>query len=569
MFESRDEAISELLIQQGLVRAAQLEELRQGLHTSGAAAGGQQACNPSVADTVLAKGWVERPAFFAAIARATGVQLLPGAVGEIDAATTGLLTAELARNYRAVPWRSDGGIVDVLAADPFDPGVAPDLAFALGHCVRIWFDDPDKTERLLERSYGLQREKAGSRAGGGVVELDPEISTADLESMAGQPPVVQFVESVLSRAVLDRASDIHFEPFAREFKVRCRVDGVLHEVPPPPTEMALPIASRIKVLAGLDIAERRLPQDGRLRFAAGQRAVDLRVSTLPTQCGESIVLRVLDQSAVGLELAKLGMPRDVMAGVREAIRRPHGIFIVTGPTGSGKTTTLYSALREINSLESKLLTVEDPVEYGIDGIMQVSVNPPAGLTFASAMRAFLRQDPDVIMVGEIRDPETAQTAIQAALTGHLVMTTLHTNDAPGAITRLLDMGVESFLLAATVEGVLAQRLMRRVCQACREPEEIPEKTVGGCGIKIEATAGGHFFRGRGCAACGQTGYRGRIGIYEWLPLTGSMRELITANAPVLAMKARAREEGMRRLRDEALRAALAGETTFEEVLRHT
>jgi type IV pilus assembly protein PilB len=338
---------------------------------------------------------------------------------------------------------------------------------------------------------------------------------------------------------------------------------------PPPKQLALPIASRIKVLANLNIAERRIPQDGRIKITIGGRPVDLRVSTLPTQFGESVVLRVLDQAAVQLDITQLGMPGDVFAGVQEIVRRPNGIFIVTGPTGSGKTTTLYSGLRVINTTDLKILTAEDPVEYEIEGIMQVPVNPLVGLTFASALRSFLRQDPDVIMVGEIRDLETAQIAIQASLTGHLVLSTLHTNDAAGAVTRLIDMGVESFLIASTLEAVLAQRLVRRVCTQCKTAYAPSAELLKQAGISREAAGDRHFCYGRGCPGCNQSGYRGRMGIYEWLHISEPVRDLITERAPTLDIRQKAIQQGMRTLRDDGLRAIFDGHTSVEEVIRYT
>ncbi len=354
----------------------------------------------------------------------------------------------------------------------------------------------------------------------------------DLAILAGQPPIVGFVNQVLAQAIRDRASDVHFEPFANELKIRYRIDGTLCEAPPAAVGRALPVISRIKVLANLNIAERRVPQDGRIRTTLDGRAVDLRVSTLPTQFGESVVLRVLDQSAVQLDLTALGLPGDILPGVQEVIRRPSGMFLVTGPTGSGKTTTLYGALNALNTPELKLLTIEDPVEYEIDGVMQVPINPMAGLTFASALRSFMRQDPDVVMVGEIRDLETAEIALQAALTGHLVLSTLHTNDAPAAITRLVDMGAEPFLLAATVEAVLAQRLVRRICSQCRQQHEPPAELLAQLDLVAPGRRGQPFYRGGGCAECAETGYRGRMGIFEWLVPTDSLRELVTERAPV-------------------------------------
>jgi type IV pilus assembly protein PilB len=359
------------------------------------------------------------------------------------------------------------------------------------------------------------------------------------------------------------------EPFASDFRIRCRIDGVLEEVPPPPRAWARAMTSRIKVLAGMDIAERRLPQDGRLCVRRAGRDVDLRVSTLPTQSGESVVLRVLDRAAVRLSLDEVGLPDSVRTEVRQRIRQPHGIFIVTGPTGSGKTTTLYSCLQEINAPDAKLLTVEDPVEYAIDGVTQVGVNVPAGLEFAAAMRAFLRQDPDVIMVGEMRDSETAATAVQAALTGHLVLSTLHTNDAPGALTRLVDMGIEPFLVAATVEGILAQRLVRRICPACRAPVAVSPKVQATPPQAGEDTGEIAWFAGRGCPDCAQTGYRGRRALFEWLPVSETLREQLMAGRSLQALRAQAVREGMRTLRQAALELARAGETTREEVLRHT
>ncbi|HZL47272.1 MAG TPA: GspE/PulE family protein [Opitutaceae bacterium] len=384
---------------------------------------------------------------------------------------------------------------------------------------------------------------------------------------SAEAPIVRLVDAVLSQAIREHASDIHFEPFEGEFRVRCRVDGTLREMAAPPPAQAPAVVSRLKVLAGLNIAERRRPQDGRIRFPLGERSVDLRISTLPTQAGESVVLRVLDQTSAPATLAELGLPGIVEQGVREIVRRPNGLLLVTGPTGSGKTTTLYGCLRLINSPELKILTAEDPVEYEIEGITQLAVNPAIGLTFASALRSFLRQDPDVLMVGEIRDLETAGIAVQAALTGHLVLSTLHTNDAAGAVTRLIDMGVEPFLLSATLEAVLAQRLVRRICPACRESVAAPADLLAELAPDSKATAGGGVFHGRGCAACRGTGYQGRLGIFEWLRMTEPVRELVLAHAPAAAIQRSAAEQGMGTLRAAGLRAILDGLTTVEEVMR--
>ena len=397
----------------------------------------------------------------------------------------------------------------------------------------------------------------------------PGASPAGAGEPAAQAEVVRLVNEVLATAIRERASDIHFEPFEHEFRVRCRVDGALRETMAPPPALARPVISRLKVLANVNLAERRVPQDGRIRMTLGGQAADFRLSTLPTQFGESVVLRVLDQAAGRLELAEIGLPEPVLAGVSAVLERPHGMFIVTGPTGSGKTTTLYSCLKRLNTTAAKLLTIEDPVEYEIEGIMQVAVNPVANLTFARALRTFLRQDPDVVMVGEIRDTETAQIGIQAALTGHLVLATLHTNDAPSAMTRLADLGVEPFLLASTVEAVLAQRLLRRVCPDCREAYEPTAALRAQVGLIPEQGSGEMFYRATGCLACRQTGYRGRLGLFEFLPLTDRLRELVAEGAPLMELRRQATEEGMVALREAGLRAARGGETTLEEILKYT
>ncbi len=472
-----------------------------------------------------------------------------------------------------MPWRKDGHGLEVLTVDPENAQLAADLSFALDREVRLVRCDPDRLAVLIRDHYGDEGPARGPDlpgSSGGPPDHPPDDpSTEELATIAGQAPIIQLVNQVLAQAIRDRASDIHFEPFESSFRIRCRIDGVLYEQAPPSKSLALPIASRLKVLANLDIAERRLPQDGRIRLNLAGRNVDLRVSTMPTQFGESVVLRVLDRSAVQLDLKQLGLPAEVLTGVRRSLRRPNGIFLVTGPTGSGKTTTLYSGLREISTPGLKVLTIEDPVEYEIDGIMQVPVNPVAGLTFASALRSLLRQDPDVIMVGEIRDVETAQIAIQAALTGHLVLSTLHTNDAPAAVTRLIDMGIEPFLLASTIEAVLAQRLVRRICPNCRVPDKPSPALRAQLELESDWPRDEAFFRGNGCPECNRTGYRGRTGIFEWLVMTEPLRELVAQRAPVAEIRQRAREQGMRSLREEARRAAVDGQSTLEEMLRHT
>ncbi|MFO7820507.1 MAG: GspE/PulE family protein, partial [Lentisphaeria bacterium] len=371
------------------------------------------------------------------------------------------------------------------------------------------------------------------------------------------------------QAIKDRASDIHFEPFANEFKIRYRIDGALYEMAPPPKHLAVPVISRIKVLSNLNIAERRKPQDGRIELRIAGKPIDLRVSTLPTQYGESVVMRVLDRSNVQLDLEKIGMDAKDLEQIRAMINQPNGILIVTGPTGSGKTTTLYSGLREINRVEEKLLTAEDPVEYNLDGIMQMGMKEEIGLTFGRALRAFLRQDPDRIMVGEIRDYDTAAMAVQASLTGHLVLSTLHTNDAPGAVTRLIDMGVEPFLISSTLIGILAQRLIRRVCADCKVEYVPDDKELDLLGLDRETVGERKFYYGKGCDTCNNTGYRGRVGIFELLPMSVVVKDMVNESLPTRKIRNQAVQEGMTLLRQSGIRKILDGISTVEEVLQYT
>lgn len=555
MFGAHDGSVGELLLAQGLVTARDLDEARAEQRLTGA----------SLAQIVVNQGWVTRSDFWHAIARHLGASALDDVPAGLSVDILALLPAELARRFQVLPWREEGGDLAVLAVDPFQPTLREDLAFALGRGIRLRVGDPNRIEALWRRTYA---------AGEVATDLPEEVASVDtanmedLAALAAQAPVVRFVNGTLAQAVRERASDLHFEPFEDEFRVRCRIDGALYELPPPPSALARAISSRLKLLANLDIAECRQPQDGRLRLGVAGRAVDLRVSTLPTQFGESVVLRVLDRSTTSLELGELGMPPEILRAVDGVIRRPNGLFAVTGPTGSGKTTTLYSCLRRLNETGAKLLTVEDPVEYEIEGVMQVPVNQASGLTFASALRAFLRHDPDIVMVGEIRDLETAQVATQAALTGHLVLATLHTNDAPGAITRLADMGVERFLLASTVEAVLAQRLVRRICPDCREACTPDPRALERLGITVESLSGGGCFRGRGCERCHGSGHRGRVGFFELLVVEDRMRELIASGAPLEVLREAAVARGMRSLRADGLRLVGAGITTPEELGRY-
>ncbi len=477
-----------------------------------------------------------------------------------------LIPAGMARLYGAFPITLDAQGLHVAFTDPLNPQLVEDLRFGLEKTIVPVVARRSQVQSLIEKHYGSGapsiEEIFGQLGKGGR-----EGTSAEAE--ANSAPIVKFVDLVMHQAIKERASDIHFEPFEREFKIRYRVDGSLYEMAPPPVHLATSIISRIKVMANMNIAERRIPQDGRIMTTVGGKPVDMRVNSLPTQHGESVVLRVLDRSSVNLDLEVLGMQPFLYDYIVETIHKPNGIFIVTGPTGAGKTTTLYACLRRINTIDCKLITAEDPVEYELDGVMQVPINDAVGLTFAKALRAFLRQDPDRIMVGEMRDLETAQIAIQASLTGHLVLSTLHTNDSAGAVTRLVDMGVEPFLLSATLEGVLAQRLLRTICKSCRSPYEPSLHILNQLNLTPEDLGGKHFHTGAGCSTCGSSGYKGRKGIYELLDVTDPLRELITSRAPSLVLRQKAIELGMVTLREDGLRSIYDGDTTIEEVLKYT
>jgi type IV pilus assembly protein PilB len=512
------------------------------------------------------------------IANHLGTEVVQLSERELTPEILSSVPADTARMYKCLPVAVYDSTVQLALSDPLNPTVVDELAYVIGKEIVPVVADPGEIERAVSRYYGdsqssvddiLKELGQDNEIAKEAAEAAASGATADLETLANETPIIRFVSLVLFQAVQDRASDIHFEPFEDEFKIRYRVDGALYEMSPPPKHLALPVISRIKVMANMDISERRLPQDGRISLQIAGRHIDLRVSTLPTQFGESVVLRVLDRAAVNLDVKTIGLPKAVFDYVLEAIQQPNGIFVVTGPTGSGKTTTLYSCLRSINSIDAKLLTVEDPVEYDIEGIMQVAVNEAVGMTFSRALRAFLRQDPDIIMLGEMRDLETSQIAIQASLTGHLVLSTLHTNDAPGAVTRLIDMGVEPFLISSTLMAVLAQRLVRTVCKKCRTPFEPTETQLSMLNLSPHDVGDKVFYYGRGCAACNDTGYKGRRGIFELLVASEPIRLLINERAPTVVIRQKAVELGMVTLREDGLRGIFDGDTTIEEVVKYT
>ena len=486
-----------------------------------------------------------------------------------------LVPAGMARLHQALPLTASGNILTVALGNPLDTQALDDLRFTLNREIVQMVAPRAQVEELIATHYGSEETsmddvlKQLGQTQVEVIEAQEELNAATVAAEANAAPIIRYVDLILDRAVHAQASDIHFEPFEKDFKIRYRVDGALYEMEPPPRHLALPITSRIKVLANLNIAERRVPQDGRIQRQIAGKTVDLRVSTLPTQFGESVVLRILDRSAVKLDLETLQMPEEIYDYILQVIEKPNGIFIVTGPTGSGKTTTLYACLNKINTIDSKLLTAEDPVEYEIDGIMQVPVNEAIGLSFAKVLRAFLRQDPDRIMIGETRDLETATIAIQASLTGHLVFTTLHTNDSTGAVSRLVDMGVEPFMISASLEGVLAQRLVRRICTHCRTPYEPDEALLSRLGLTPYDIGDKTFYFGKGCNECNHTGYKGRKGLYELLKVSDPIRSLINDKAPNVVLRQKAMELGMSTLRADGLRCIFDGVTTIEEVLKYT
>ncbi len=476
------------------------------------------------------------------------------------------------REARALPVREDEHELALAMADPTDEYTIGAFRMVTGRDVRPLVAIPSELDAALERLYGAGRTAVGQIVGD-VEQRDELAFDADvqhLKDLASEAPVIRLVSLIITNALEARASDIHIEPFENRLAVRYRIDGVLHEVESPPRRFSAAVISRIKIMANLDIAERRLPQDGRIRLRVQGKEIDLRVSTVPTMHGESLVLRILDKGGVALDFKRLGFEDDILEKFLDVLMQPHGILLVTGPTGSGKTTTLYTALERLNQPDVKILTVEDPVEYQMPGINQIQVKPQINLTFANALRSIVRQDPDVIMIGEIRDLETAEIAVQSALTGHLVLSTVHTNDASSTVNRLLDMGVEDYLLTSTVIGILAQRLVRTLCPSCKEPHTALPEIVEQMGLaRFSSEREITLYRPKGCPQCAQTGYTGRISIMEMLPITDPLRSLVMKHATASELKSEAVRGGMLTMYEDGLRKAVRGVTTFEEVLRVT
>ena len=485
-----------------------------------------------------------------------------------------LVPQTMAEIYRIMPVSLKNNVLTVAMADPQNVAALDDLRNFLGHEIRGAVSSGPEVEAAIARYYADRAESIEDVIEQMTSDEDIEKRThgydlASAEEMSDAQPIKKLLNMVMLLAIRDQASDIHFEPFEDEFKIRVKADGVLYEMVPPPRHLANAIVSRIKVMANLDIAERRLPQDGRIELNVGGSCVDLRVSVLPTLFGEAVVMRILDRTVVALDLNKIGMDAVLLAKFRQILKRPNGIVLVTGPTGSGKTTTLYSALNELNDTETKIITSEDPIEYDIEGIIQIPVNPDVGVTFANVLRAVLRHDPDKILVGEIRDYETAEIAVQSSLTGHLVFSTLHTNDAPSAITRLRDMGVPAFLITATVEAILAQRLVRRICSECRTEFAPSDELLMELQLPLDTARKYKFYYGKGCARCNNSGYKGRVGIYELMIMSDELRDAIAAEASGDDLRDIARQQGMTTLRESGLKLIFDGQTTIDEVVRET
>jgi type IV pilus assembly protein PilB len=524
-------------------------------------------------------GYIKETDLNIALAAQRGYELVNLEGVNIPSIAINAVPAQIATTNKVLPVEFDPATkkLTVVMANHENFRALDDLRSLMGYTVTAKIGDPDQIDKLIQKHYQAAAESMGEILGelntdDSLKDLKNRGESIDLDSLkeaADSNPVRKLINLVLLQAIKDKASDIHFEPFEDEFKMRYRIDGVLYEMMPPPSHIAPAISSRIKVMANLDIAERRMPQDGRIELNVNNQPIDLRVSVLPTMFGESVVMRVLDRSNVQLDLDKLGMREDDLNTIRQLIAKPNGVVVCTGPTGSGKTTTLYAALRELNDPSSKLITAEDPVEYDIDGIVQCQIKPDIELTFARILRSMLRQDPDIVLVGEIRDAETAKIAIEASLTGHLVFSTLHTNDAPSSVARLLDLGLEPFLVTAALEGIVAQRLVRRICANCKTEYEPGLEQLMELELKPEDVVGKKFWYGKGCEQCNNTGYRGRQAIYEIMLLDDDMRDMIIKHASTQVLRVEARKRGMRPLRFSGLMAIYDGVTTIEEVVRET
>jgi len=561
----RRNLLGQILKDMGLVNEGQIQEALHVQRTEGGPLG----------EILVRLDAINQDQLMVALGAQAGMEVVHLAGLTLQASVLSKIDSSTANVFRVVPVRESEGALVVAMADPMNIGVLDDLKFLLNQEVRGAVAPSEEVEAALKKYYpealsSMERvvKESETEEIAGIGKIG-QMDLADAEAMAKSPPVVKLLNYVLYQAIRDIASDIHLEPFEEEFKIRYRIDGVLYELESPPRHLAEALISRIKVMADLDIAETRIPQDGRIELVISGRPVDIRVSTLPTLFGESCVMRILDRSVVSLDLEKIGLREAELRSIRALIDRPHGIILVTGPTGCGKTTTLYSALNEANDIGIKIITTEDPVEYDLEGIIQVQINEDIDLTYAKCLRSILRQDPDKILVGEIRDDETARMAVEASLTGHVVFSTLHTNDAPSAITRMVDIGVESFLLAATLEAIIAQRLVRRICPECSTEYTPDPEVLAELSLTPREVVGRTFRYGKGCETCHHTGYRGRRAIFEILLVSERMRQMIAEQVSSDRIREVALEEGMRTLRDSGLLAIYDGVTSVEEVIRAT
>ena len=560
MLDPESQSLKDMILASGMISADQLAEVEEEY---------ERSAKP-LKELLVNYDMIMEDQLLEMIATNLGTEVVDLSHVEIEKTVIDMVPGDTARMLGVVPLSFDGTSLTVTVRNPLNYQIGDELRFMLNKDIIIVVSPEAQIDRFLEKYYpmdmgSMQDMLAEMELQDGLANLNEH----DLENAASEAPIIKFVDAVLYQAVKDKASDIHFEPFEKEFKIRYRIDGALYEMAPATKNLAIPVISRVKIMSSLNISERRKPQDGRIQLRVAGNPIDLRVSTLPTQFGESVVLRVLDRSVVNLDLDMLGINENVLQKIRDIIAMPNGIFIITGPTGSGKTTTLYSALKEINKIEDKILTAEDPVEYDLEGIVQVPINDSIGMTFAAALRAFLRQDPDIIMLGETRDLESAEMAVQASLTGHLVFTTLHTNDAAGAITRLVDMGVEPFLITSSLIGVLGQRLIRKVCNGCKTAFTPTDEDLAALGLKRSDIGDNKFYYGKGCNLCQNTGYKGRKAITELLVMDSRINDLVLQNAPTIVIRDKARELGMETMREDGIRAILNGDTTMEEVLKYT
>src|SRR5881296_1357624 len=563
--------LGDLLVADGLLTPAQLQK----------ALGEQRGSTEKLGSILIKLGFINEEQLIGFLSRQYGVPSITLAQLEIDPAVLRLVPAPIAKKYEVIPVRKMGNSLALAMADPTNVFALDDIAFMTNLQVLPLVASQTAVRKAIDRNYesrteaitsvlsDMQTDLENVEVVDGEDESGTKVDVFELKESADEAPVVKLVNMVLVDAIQKGASDIHFETYEKVFRIRFRMDGVLHEMLSPPKRLESAILSRLKIMSNLDIAERRLPQDGRIKLRYNTREIDFRVSTLPTIFGEKAVLRILDKDALQLDLTKLGFDSWSLEKFNSVIHQPYGMVLITGPTGSGKTTTLYSAIHTINSPDVNIMTAEDPVEYNLKGVNQVQVKDEIGRTFAAALRSFLRQDPDIILVGETRDVETAQIGIRAALTGHLVLTTLHTNDCPSTVARLLDMGIPPFLVASSVLVMLAQRLGRKVCSACREPYEVDQESLLPYGHVPEGLGKVAFYRGKGCQTCSFTGMKGRVAIYEVMPVSQEIRELILRNAPTAEIREVAQSQGMRSLRQNALQKVLEGVTTVDEVLRVT